>query len=281
MKKRYKIPLTIGIFMIVLGLGIFLYSPVSNYVNNKNMHDSINDYTDAISRMYNDTDTSQLSREIEQISSERSTDYTVSEYIEEKNIKPDPQKKEINWAYISLLREQMEQYNKELLEYGQYELNDPFAYEQPSFDLASYTLYDNVFGHISAPAIGMDLPIYLGANQYNMNFGAVHLSYSSMPIGGKSTNAVFAAHRGYIGRIFFDNIVFLSEGDDVYITNPWEELHYRVIRTEVISPYDISKCYIQEDKDLITLLTCHPYGSNEQRYMVVCERVDSGEDNEQ
>ncbi len=273
MKKRYKLLLTIGILMIITGLGIFLYSPVSNYLNNKNMQGAINDYSDAVSQMYNDTDTEELQKEIERISSERSTDYTVSDYIKENDIKPDPNKKEINWAYISLLREQMEMYNEQLVEFGQYELNDPFAYEQPSFDLASYTLYDNVFGHISAPAINMDLPIYLGANQYNMNFGAVQLSYSSMPIGGESTNAVFAAHRGYIGKIFFDNIVFLGEGDDVYITNPWEELHYKVVYTEVISPYDISKCYIQEGRDLITLLTCHPYGSNEQRYMVVCERV--------
>ena len=280
MKKRYKIPLIAGILLIITGLGIFLYSPISNYINDKHMKDSINDYIDAVSQMYNDTDTTDLQKEIEQISSERSTDYTVSEYIKDKEIKPDPQKKEINWAYISLLREQMELYNEQLVEFGQYELNDPFAYEQPSFDLASYTLYDNVFGHISAPAINMDLPIYLGANQYNMNFGAVQLSYSSMPIGGKSTNAVFAAHRGYIGKIFFDNIVFLSEGDDVYVTNPWEELHYKVVYTEVISPYDISKCYIQEDRDLITLLTCHTYGSNEQRYMVVCERVENTEDTE-
>ncbi len=273
MKKRYKLLLTIGILMIITGLGIFLYSPVSNYLNNKNMQGAINDYSDAVSQMYNDTDTEELQKEIDKISAERSTDYTVSDYIKENDIKPDPNKKEINWAYISLLREQMEMYNEQLVEFGQYELNDPFAYEQPSFDLASYTLYDNVFGHISAPAINMDLPIYLGANQYNMNFGAVQLSYSSMPIGGESTNAVFAAHRGYIGKIFFDNIVFLGEGDDVYITNPWEELHYKVVYTEVISPYDISKCYIQEGRDLITLLTCHPYGSNEQRYMVVCERV--------
>ena len=274
MKKKYKIPIAIGCFMIVAGLGIFLYSPISNYINAQRMNKSVNDYDDAISNMYNDTDTSQLEREIEQISSERSTDYTVSDYVKDKNIKADTNSKRINWALISLLHEQMTEYNSELLEYGQYELNDPFAYEQASFDLASYSLYDNVFGHICAPSIDMDLPIYLGANQYNMNFGAVHLSYSSMPIGGNNTNAVFAAHRGYIGKIFFDNIVFLEEGDDVYITNPWGKLHYRVAYTEVISPYDIQKCYIQENRDLITLLTCHPYGYSDYRYMVVCERAE-------
>ena len=140
MKTKYKIALTIGVILIISGLGIFLYSPISNLLNERNMQNSINDYENAVSQMYNDTDTSELQNQIDKIQSERFTDYTVSDYISEKNIKLDPNKKEINWAYISLLREQMEEYNAQLLEYGQYELNDPFAYEQPSFDLASYSL---------------------------------------------------------------------------------------------------------------------------------------------
>ena len=238
------------------------------------MKETISEYDIEIKKMIENTDTGEIERVISEINESTDTEYTIEDYISDNDITIDTDKQELNWAWLSLLREQMQQYNNDLLEYGQYELNDPFAYEQPSFNLYTYSLYDNVFGHISAPAIDMDLPIYLGANQYNMNFGAVQLSYSSMPIGGESTNAVFAAHRGYIGKIFFDNIVFLEEGDDVYITNPWGKLHYKVSYTEIISPYDIEKCYIQQDRDLITLLTCHPYGYSEQRYMVVCERVE-------
>ena len=203
----------------------------------------------------------------------KGTDYDIENYIQDNGITADSDN-EYDFALLSLLRKQMEEYNESLLTEGQYELNDPFSFEQPSFLLSTYSIKDNVFGHISAPAIEMDLPIYLGANQYNMNFGAVHLSYSSMPIGGNSTNAVFAAHRGYIGKIFFDNIVYLQPEDDVYVTTPWDTLHYKVAETAVISPYDIARCYIQQDRDLITLLTCHPYGSSEYRYMVICERAE-------
>ncbi|MBQ2604775.1 MAG: class C sortase [Clostridia bacterium] len=271
--KRFKALVIIGSLLIAVGMGIILYSPVSSFVNNQNMKETISEYDIEIKKMIENTDTGEIERVISEINESTDTEYTIEDYISDNDITIDTDKQELNWAWLSLLREQMQQYNNDLLEYGQYELNDPFAYEQPSFNLYTYSLYDNVFGHISAPAIDMDLPIYLGANQYNMNFGAVQLSYSSMPIGGESTNAVFAAHRGYIGKIFFDNIVFLNEGDDVYITNPWETLQYRVAYTEVISPYDIEKCYIQEGKDLITLLTCHPYGESTYRYMVVCERV--------
>lgn len=272
--KKFRILLTLGITLFLVGVGIMLFPHISNSLNNKRMEDTVIEYDKRISDMYNDTDTGDIEREIAEIKAKNpDTDYTIEDYIEDNDIEADENDSKYNWALLSLLREQMIQYNAELLENGQYELNDPFAYEQPSFMLSTYSISDNVFGHISAPSIGMDLPIYLGANQYNMRYGSVHLSYSSMPIGGESTNSVFAAHRGYVGKIFFDNIVFLNIGDDVYVTNPWETLHYRVVETDVISPYDIDRCYIQEGRELITLLTCHPYGSNKYRYMVVCERV--------
>ncbi len=271
--KKYRILLTAGISLVVIGVGIIIFPHILNYMNESRMKAAVESFDERIDQMYGDTDTGDIDREIAAINASADTDYTIEDYVKDKNIKADENSQKYDWALISLLRDQMERYNKELLEQGQYELNDPFSVEQPSFLLSTYSISDNVFGHISAPAINMDLPIYLGANQYNMNFGAVHLSYSSMPIGGESTNSVFAAHRGYIGKIFFDNIVFLNEGDDVYVTNPWETLHYRVIETEVISPYDIQRCYIREGQSLITLLTCHPYGSNEYRYMVVCEQV--------
>lgn len=278
--KKFKIYLVLGFILVAVGIGFLLFAPVSNWINSNRMKEVSADFDDSVSDMYSNTDTEKFNSEIEDMvskvkSENPDTDYgkndAVSDYVKNKKIKPDG--KRYNWALISQLYGEMQDYNNNLINEGQYELNDPFAYEQPSFDLVSYSVYDNVFGHINIPAIDLDLPIYLGANQDNMNFGAAHLSQSSMPIGGESTNAVFAAHRGYIGKIFFDNIVFLNEGDDVYITNFWDKLHYKVVRSEVISPYEINKCYIEEGKDLITLLTCHPYGYSDYRYMVVCERV--------
>lgn len=272
--KRVKIYLSIGCVLLAIGLVLVLYAPVSNKINSKHMKDITEAYDDNLNEMYEDTDTSELYNEIERINSENpDTDYTVSDYVKDNNIEPNSDSDAYNWALISLLREEMEEYNRSLLTDGQYLLNDPFAFEQPSFELYSYGINDNIFGHIDIPAIDMDLPIYLGANLENMSLGAVHLSYSSMPIGGDSTNTVLAGHRGVVGTIYFDNIVFLEEGDDVYITNFWDKLHYRVISYEVISPYDIERCYIQEGKELLTLLTCHPYGYTDYRYMVVCERV--------
>ena len=57
------------------------------------------------------------------------------------------------------------------------------------------------------------------------------------------------------------------------MTNLWETLTYHVENVEVIEPDDSEKVKIQEGKDMITLITCHPYRSGgKYRYVVYCVR---------
>ena len=67
----------------------------------------------------------------------------------------------------------------------------------------------------------------------------------------------------------------LTPGDAVYIENFRETLTYTVAETQIIAPTDIEALLIQEGRDLLTLVTCHPLGSNAQRYVVYCERAES------
>ena len=73
----------------------------------------------------------------------------------------------------------------------------------------------------------------------------------------------------------FRDIEMLEIGDEVKITNMWEELIYKVVETKIIRPDEISEVLIQEGRDLITLVTCHPYTKNYQRYVVYCERQEN------
>ena len=89
----------------------------------------------------------------------------------------------------------------------------------------------------------------------------------------KDSNCVIAAHRGYRGIPYFRDIDKLKTGDQVIIRNPWERLDYRVTKIKVIDPYDMDKILIQKEKDMVTLLTCHPYrGHGRYRYVVYCMR---------
>ena len=110
-------------------------------------------------------------------------------------------------------------------------------------------------------------------NEENMSKGAAQLTETSMPIGGNNTNMAVVAHRGYSYAKMFREIEKLKIGDEIFITNFWETMTYKVERIEVISPDEIDKIRIQEGKDMVTLVTCHPYPHNYQRYLVYCERV--------
>ena len=167
----------------------------------------------------------------------------------------------------------MQSYNQQIWEEKQAGLCDPWAYEQPSFKLGDYGLEDEVFGVISIPRLQLEMPIYLGATYKHMADGAAHLSQTSLPIGGENTNCVIAGHRGWGGASYFRYITELEAGDEVIITNLWGELRYTVVETKIIDPNDVKEILIQQDRELLTLLTCHPYASGgKYRYVVYCER---------
>ena len=168
----------------------------------------------------------------------------------------------------------MQAYNNALWEEEQVNLKDPWSYTQPSFSLTEYGLDSEIFGVISIPKLGLEMPLYLGATSQHLAAGAAHLSQTSLPIGGNNTNCVIAGHRGYGGAAYFRYITDLQPGDKVIITNIWETLTYEVCETKIIKPYEVNEIHIQEGRDLLTLLTCHPYGSGgKYRYLVFCQRV--------
>ena len=169
-------------------------------------------------------------------------------------------------------------YNETIYTQGQTGLSCEYDYQKPSFRLSDYGLGDEVFGVISIPAMELEMPIYLGATEQHMAAGAAHLSQTSLPIGGENTNCVIAGHRGYNGASYFRYIDKLKVGDLVSVTNLWETLTYRVCEIKIIDPHDVTEILIQPGRELLTLLTCHPYASGgRQRYVVYCERVESPE----
>lgn len=176
------------------------------------------------------------------------------------------------------LYNKMVSYNEDLSKNGQ-DIYDAWSYEQQPFDLTGLDIDSDtpVIGYIEIPDMKIRLPLLLGASSQNLEDGAAVLSGTSMPIGGDSTNCVIAGHRGWEGSAYFQYIENMKIGSKVYVTNPWETLVYECTNTKVIDPNDISSIKIQSGKDMITLLTCHPYvlGGGPYRYIVFCERVDT------
>ena len=171
------------------------------------------------------------------------------------------------------LLDAMQEYNEQLYASGQSALTSPAAYQEAALDVAAHGLDDGIVGVVSIPKIGVELPIYLGATSDNLAAGAAVLGQTSLPIGGENTNCVIAAHRGWRGADYFRYLDELQQGDTVTVTNLWETLEYRVCEIRVIEPDDIDAILIQDSRDLLTLITCHPYASGgKYRLAVYCEK---------
>ncbi len=168
----------------------------------------------------------------------------------------------------------LQAYNQRIYNEKQSDLVDLEACEEPAADLTAYGIKDEIIGVLEIPAMELTMPVYLGASDTHLAAGAAMLGNTSAPIGGDNTNCVIAGHRGWRGADYFRHIDKLAVGDTVKLTNLWETLTYTVSDIQIIQPHEVEKIKIQPNRDLLTLLTCHPYASGgKQRYVVYCERT--------
>lgn len=132
---------------------------------------------------------------------------------------------------------------------------------------------DGIMGTIEIPSIKVKLPVYHGESEDVLKKGAAHLEKTSFPIGGIDTRACVSAHSGYPSQKFFDDIDELISDDIIYIRILNQKLTYKVFDKEVVEPDDITKLKVEHGKELLTLITCYPYGINSHRLLVHAKRV--------
>ena len=132
---------------------------------------------------------------------------------------------------------------------------------------------DEMMGSVEIPKINIKIPIYHTTEEEVLNKGAGHLEGSSLPVGGASTHAVISAHRGLPSASLFTDLDQLKEGDHFLIHVLNETLCYEVDKISVVKPEDTSALAVEDGQDLVTLLTCTPYGVNTERLLVRGHRV--------
>lgn len=132
---------------------------------------------------------------------------------------------------------------------------------------------NGVIGSIEIPNISVNMPIYHSTDDEVLSVGAGHLEDSSLPVGGENTHAVLTGHRGLPSSKLFTRLDELKNNDLFYLKVLNTTLAYKVDRIEVVSP-DKVKYPIEEGKDLVTLITCTPYGINTERLVITGYRVE-------
>lgn len=133
----------------------------------------------------------------------------------------------------------------------------------------------SMIARVRIPCINVDLPVYHTDNESVLAVGAGHLEQTSLPVGGVNTHAVISAHSGMASAEMFSNLERMKIGDVFYIDVLGETLTYQVCSVDTVLPTAISSVSIEQDMDLVTLLTCTPYGVNTHRLLVTGSRIET------
>ncbi len=137
---------------------------------------------------------------------------------------------------------------------------------------------NGIMAYIEIPKISVYLPIYHGTKEGSLKKGIGHLENSSLPIGGVSTHAVLTGHTGLLKAELFTRIRELKINDYFYIYTLGQKLTYKVYQIKVVLPTEVDDVKIQEGKDLVSLVTCTPYGVNTHRLLVQAIRTENIEE---
>ena len=231
-KRKNLMITTLSIIMFLLGICIFLYPTVSNYLANLQYKRAIGNYENT-----------------------------------NKEIKDD--KKE--YEYEEALK-----YNRSLTGDQVY---DPFipgsGYALPDNYYEVLNINgDGVMGYIEIPKISLKIPIYHGSTPEVLEKGIGHLETSALPIGGKGNNPVLTGHRGLPSAELFTRLDELKKNDLIYINVLNDILAYKVSDIIEILPGDVSKLGAYRERDMITLITCTPYGINTHRLVIQADRTE-------
>ena len=132
-----------------------------------------------------------------------------------------------------------------------------------------------IMGYIEIPVIKCSLPIYHGTDEGVLQIAIGHIEGSSLPVGGEGTHCVLSGHRGLPSAKLFSDLDELKEGDTFMIRVLNETLTYEVDQIRIVEPNDLTTLDIYEGQDLMTLVTCTPYGINTHRLLVRGHRVEN------
>ena len=173
-------------------------------------------------------------------------------------------------AELTAQRQAAEQYNAMLS--GTAAITEGGA-SAPPLAYAQQLTVGGVMCYIDIPKINVYLPVQHGTDAETLERAVGHVVGTSLPVGGSNTHAVLSAHSGMASSKLFSDIDQLAEGDTFYIHVLGDTLAYKVDAIHTVLPTDTSLLQIADGKDLVTLVTCTPFGINTHRLLVRGHRV--------
>lgn len=131
----------------------------------------------------------------------------------------------------------------------------------------------DAMGVIDIPTIDVHIPIFHGTSEDVLMRGVGHIPDTPFPIGQLGKHSVLTGHTGIASSRLFTDLELLELGDIFIITVLDERMAYEVDQIHAVLPHEISDLRNIPDEDLVTLVTCTPYGINSHRLLVRGYRI--------
>ena len=174
------------------------------------------------------------------------------------------------------LLEEARAYNQRIFQNGQkYNLSEEDIEEYNS--ILGFTS-SGVMGYIQIPSVDVNLPVYHGTSDAVLQIAVGHVEWSSFPVGGANTHSVLSGHRGLPSAKLFTDIDKMVVGDVFILQIMDETLTYEVDQIRIVLPQELNDLRIEQGQDLVTLVTCTPYGINSHRLLVRGHRIANAEE---
>lgn len=133
---------------------------------------------------------------------------------------------------------------------------------------------DDAIGSLIIPSINVNLPIFDGVTNLNLQKGIAHLDNTSYPTGEKSTHCVLAGHSGLSRAKILDDLDKVQIGDYFQIDYLNTTHNYVVVDIQIVLPEETESLRIKQDDTLVTLVTCTPKNINSHRLLVTGRLTD-------
>ena len=141
-------------------------------------------------------------------------------------------------------------------------------------------------GYVSIPRINVNLPVYHGTEESVLQTSVGHIEGTSLPVGSVhdendfskvsfASHCVISGHRGLPSAKLFSDLDRMEIGDVFTFSILDQTLTYEVDAINVVEPNDSQLIEIVPEKDLVTLVTCTPYGINTHRLLVRGHRIEN------
>jgi sortase A len=130
----------------------------------------------------------------------------------------------------------------------------------------------DAMGRIQIPRIGLSTVFVQGTDSGDLSKGPGH--YPATPLPGEHGTVAIAGHRTTYGAPF-RHVDALHPGDRIDLRMPYGRFTYRVERTKIVPPTELS-VIDRVDHDRLVLSACHPLYSAAER-IIVFARLDAAE----